>query len=174
MTPDPLGLRRSTVELWLPPCEAVWHKGQLEPGLMNLNDARGLSRWRRGPAHAFWKNRTREVIRRDAGYRPMDRAWVTIRIWWPSWRMRRDASNYMPTGKAILDGLVAWDDSEAPEAVDMAGFLPDDNDRHVIGPLLLRGHDAGLASNLCRVQVLIRELDADEGRWWPATEGTNP
>jgi hypothetical protein len=39
---------------------------------------------------------------------------------------RRDVGNYYPTAKAIVDGLVD------------AGLMPDDNDRHLIGPDMRR------------------------------------
>ena len=43
-------------------------------------------------------------------------------------RRRRDVHNYYPTAKALIDGLVD------------AGVLQDDDDSHLTGPHLLRGH----------------------------------
>lgn len=40
---------------------------------------------------------------------------------------RRDAHNYMPSLKALVDGLVDY------------GLLPDDSDGHLVGPDLRRG-----------------------------------
>lgn len=55
------------------------------------------------------------------GVPQMDRAHLTVTVTWPD-RRRRDAENLAPTLKALIDG-----------AVD-AGVLPDDNDRHRVGP----------------------------------------
>ena len=46
-------------------------------------------------------------------------------------KRRRDAHNYMPTLKAIVDGLVD------------VGVLPDDDDKHLTGPDLRRAPDDG-------------------------------
>lgn len=46
---------------------------------------------------------------------------IVARVTWPDAR-RRDAHNLGPTGKHLIDGLVD------------AGVLPDDSDRHLIGP----------------------------------------
>lgn len=56
-----------------------------------------------------------------------ERAHCTVTIHWPDHR-RRDAHNYYPTVKALIDGLVD------------GGLLPDDNDRHLIGPDLRVGN----------------------------------
>lgn len=186
MIPDdsaylPGGPERPWAESWIGPAHQSWRKGWtadkddgLGPGLTSLNDAKGLGRFRRGPALKWWKQATREVVARDHGYLPMDRAFVAVRVWLPFHLARRDSSNYALVGKACLDGLVTWVD-EHGDGLDwhqyMLGILPDDNDRHVIGPLMLRGHDPGIGANLCRVQVIVRELAPDEGRWWPRTEG---
>lgn len=51
----------------------------------------------------------------------MRRAQITAWVAWPD-RRRRDVHNLMPTLKALVDGLVD------------AGVLPDDSDRHLVGP----------------------------------------
>lgn len=58
-----------------------------------------------------------------AGFEPntFARAHVIVSYRFPNNR-RREVSNLQPTSKAIVDGLVD------------AGVLPDDDDRHVIGP----------------------------------------
>jgi crossover junction endodeoxyribonuclease RusA len=48
-------------------------------------------------------------------------AHLTVTIGWPDKR-RRDAHNIFPTIKALIDGMVD------------AGLLPDDDDKHLIGP----------------------------------------
>lgn len=51
----------------------------------------------------------------------MDRARVTVQVTYPDKR-RRDVHNLMPTLKALVDGFID------------AGMLPDDDDRHLVGP----------------------------------------
>lgn len=65
-----------------------------------------------------WRLRTALLARR---LEPMPHAHVTYWIHATSNR-RRDVANYYPTIKACLDGVVD------------AGVLPDDDDRHVVGP----------------------------------------
>lgn len=84
--------------------------------------------------HMVRAERTREIRQRaNLAARPkrvhMDRAHLTVGIGWPDKR-RRDAHNLIPTLKAAIDGIVA------------AGWLPDDDDAHLIGPDL-RPHIAG-------------------------------
>lgn len=57
----------------------------------------------------------------EGSYHRFDRARLVVRIGWPDKR-RRDAANLSPTLKAIIDGFVD------------GGLLPDDNDRHLVGP----------------------------------------
>jgi Holliday junction resolvase RusA-like endonuclease len=71
------------------------------------------------------------------------RAHIVCEIRFPDNR-RRDVGNYYPTAKAIVDGLV---DSL---------LLPDDNDRHLIGPDMRREYPNGPA----RVTVTIEEIPA--------------
>lgn len=52
---------------------------------------------------------------------PLGRAHLTVRVGWPDKR-RRDVANLSPTIKALIDGIVD------------AGLLPDDDDRHLVGP----------------------------------------
>ena len=58
---------------------------------------------------------------RNAGLAPMDRAHLVVTLAWHDAR-RRDANNWQPTAKAIVDGCVD------------AGALPDDDNAHLIGP----------------------------------------
>lgn len=51
----------------------------------------------------------------------LDRAHITVHVAWPD-RRRRDVHNVMPTVKACVDGFVDF------------GMLPDDDDKHLIGP----------------------------------------
>lgn len=70
-----------------------------------------------------------------------DRAHITVTIRFAT-NHRRDVGNYYPTAKAIVDGLVD------------AGVLPDDDDRHLIGPDLRREYPNGTP----RVTVHIKEI----------------
>ena len=67
------------------------------------------------------------IAARAAQLEPLNVAHVTVRV---SGRVnnRMDPANAYPTIKAAIDGLVAD-----------YGLLPDDDDRHLIGPLMLRG-----------------------------------
>ena len=56
-----------------------------------------------------------------SGLAAMDRAHLVVTVAWHDAR-RRDANNWQPTAKALIDG-----------AVD-AGALPDDDIAHLIGP----------------------------------------
>lgn len=59
-------------------------------------------------------------------------------------RRRRDVGNYSPTLKAVVDGLVDY------------GLIPDDNDKHLIGPDLRLGDLATAAVGW--VALDIREV----------------
>ena len=58
----------------------------------------------------------------NAGLASMDRAHLTVTLAWHDAR-RRDANNWAPTAKALVDGMVSD-----------AGALPDDDTAHLIGP----------------------------------------
>jgi crossover junction endodeoxyribonuclease RusA len=62
---------------------------------------------------------------------------------------RRDAHNYYPTLKALVDGLVDY------------GLLPDDSDNHLVGPDLRRGPalKVGYGEVVLTVADLAREGD---------------
>ncbi|GLY32004.1 hypothetical protein [Kineosporia sp. NBRC 101731] len=59
--------------------------------------------------------------RNRGGLPLMERAAITVWFTFPTLH-RRDVANLYPTAKALLDGVVD------------AGVLPDDNDKHVLGP----------------------------------------
>lgn len=88
--------------------------------------------WRRAAAAAI-----------NAGFHPYHykRAHITVHYRFPNNR-RREVSNLQPTSKAIVDGLVD------------ANVLPDDDDKHVVGPDNRREYPNGEP----RVTVEIREL----------------
>ena len=55
------------------------------------------------------------------GFSPEDKTHVVVTFIWPDYR-RRDVHNWMPTVKAILDGVVD------------SGFIKDDSDKYLSGP----------------------------------------
>lgn len=67
------------------------------------------------------QDRGRELA---AQLEPLEAAALVVRVWWPD-RRRRDVHNLMPTVKPLVDGMV------------LAGWLPDDNDAHLLGPFLV-------------------------------------
>ena len=91
--------------------------------LLNANQRQ---HWRpKAELTRFWRQLAAERFR---GIPPVNgRVHVAVWISWPDQR-RRDTSNWAPTGKACLDGIVD------------SGVLPDDNDRFVVGPDMRRGY----------------------------------
>lgn len=77
-------------------------------------------------------------LAKAAGVPRLQRAHIVVEFSFGDQR-RRDVANYQPTVKAIVDGLID------------VGLLPDDNDRHLVGPDLRRVERSGLA--LARVVV---------------------
>lgn len=78
---------------------------------------------------AYWRQLTAVVVQASQG-RPQplpDRVRIVATISYPD-RRRRDVGNLAPTVKAIVDGLTD------------AGVLADDDDLHVLGPDIRRGH----------------------------------
>jgi hypothetical protein len=66
----------------------------------------------------------------ELGHLPhMERAHIQVFVSWPD-RRRRDVANVWPTLKAYSDGLI----SGPAGAKNFVGLLPDDDDRHLLGP----------------------------------------
>ncbi len=94
-----------------------------------LLTANERAHWRRRAERSkYWRQRAyleaTSAIRRG-DLEPLTWAHFTVDVAWPDKR-RRDVANVHPTVKAIVDGLVD------------AGVLPDDDDRHLMGPDLRR------------------------------------
>lgn len=68
---------------------------------------------------------------RNSGVEPMERAHLTVLVTYPN-RRRQDADNLRPTIKALVDGIV-----------NDAGLLPDDDNKHLIGPDLRVSDELG-------------------------------
>lgn len=90
--------------------------------------------WRvRSTRTKAWRTYT-ERLARTSGIPRLERAWIVAEIAFGDKRSR-DAANWSPTAKAIVDGLVD------------AGMFADDNTTHVIGPdlrvgdVVKRGHE---------------------------------
>lgn len=95
--------------------------------LLNLNDTRR--------EHWAVKSRKARAIRdrgrlavRLVGSPRMEFARCVVTVFYPD-RRKRDVGNLMPTAKALVDGMVD------------AGLLPDDDDRHLVGPHLEHAPD---------------------------------
>lgn len=91
-----------------------------------LISANHRDHWRAKAAKTkFWRHLAAQRFR---GVPPVT-GLVRVEVWisWPDQR-RRDTTNWAPTGKACLDGIVD------------AGVLPDDSDRYVVGPDMRRGY----------------------------------
>lgn len=106
--------------------------------LLNANQRRHWSHrqrltkvWRESTA---WRARGASVPR-------LNRARIVVEFSFGD-HQRRDVSNYQPTAKAIVDGLID------------AGLLPDDNDRHLIGPDLRRADRPGAP----QIRVIVTDL----------------
>ena len=74
----------------------------------------------------------------------LDRAHIVVRVSWPD-RRRRDVHNVMPTIKACVDGFVDY------------GLLPDDDDRHLVGPDLRVDTETSGTSGVTRLRFEITE-----------------
>lgn len=77
-----------------------------------------------------WRTAAREAV--ENGFHPyrFERAHITVAYRFPDNR-RREVSNLQPTSKALVDGIV---DSL---------LVPDDDDRHVVGPDNRRSYPNG-------------------------------
>jgi crossover junction endodeoxyribonuclease RusA len=97
----------------------------LEPPAAFINANDRLHYAPKAKLTAAWRTAAKEAI--DHGFEPYHypRARITVAIRFKD-NIRRDVGNYYPTAKAIVDGLVD------------ANLLPDDNDRHLIGPDMRR------------------------------------
>jgi len=76
---------------------------------------------------------------------PMQRAHLTVTVSWPDGR-RRDVHNLLPTIKGHIDGMVTD-----------GGLLPDDDDKHLIGPDL-RVSDERAISGTVRLVYVFEEV----------------
>lgn len=109
--------------------------------LINANQQRGHSIRFAGPGRAI--REAAALLARKIP--PMSRAQV-FGVYFPPDRRRRDPSNWAPSFKAALDGVV------------VAGVLPDDDHRHVVGP------DARLGDTLMpggRIALRLYPLPAE-------------
>jgi Holliday junction resolvase RusA-like endonuclease len=115
----------------------------LEPPCAFINANQRLHFHQRNELTQSWRKAAAKAIESQFEPYHYTRAHIVCEIRFPDNR-RRDVGNYYPTAKAIVDGLV---DSL---------LLPDDNDRHLIGPDMRREYPNGPA----RVTVTIEEIPA--------------
>lgn len=114
----------------------------LEPPCAFINANDRLHHHAKAKLTKAWRELVPEAIWVNPRCKPKhQRARVKVSIRFPT-NHRRDVGNLYPTAKAILDGLVD------------AGVLPDDNDKHVIGPDMRREYPNGPS----RVTVTITEV----------------
>ena len=111
----------------------------LEPPCAFLNANDRLHYRTRNDRTQAWRSLTAIAARGGLRY---GRAHIVILYRFPN-NLRREVSNLQPTSKAICDGLVD------------AGLIPDDDDRHVIGPDNRREYPNGPP----RVTVTITPLE---------------
>jgi hypothetical protein len=83
---------------------------------------------------------------KEQGIPVMDRAHLTVWVSWPDHR-RRDVANISPTLKALIDGIVQD-----------AKRLPDDDDRHLIGPDLRVTDEVSGLKGVTRLRFEFEEL----------------
>lgn len=91
--------------------------------LLSANDR---YHWRQKAARTrYWRQLTNVCVRAAQADPVGGLVRITVTFAWPD-RRRRDIGNLAPTVKAIVDGIVD------------GGLLPDDDDKHVIGPDIRR------------------------------------
>jgi Holliday junction resolvase RusA-like endonuclease len=90
-----------------------------------LNSNERLHHMAKAPITKAWRTTARDAAK---GVPTLTRAHIVVTFSFAN-NIRRDVGNLYPTAKAIVDGLVD------------AGVLPDDDDKHVLGPDLRRGYD---------------------------------
>lgn len=101
---------------------------------------------------------TASLLVRSQAIPPMQRAHLTVWVSWPT-RHRRDVSNLLPTAKALVDGAVSG--PAGRKKGDPAwpwGILPDDDDRHLIGPDLRVTDELSGLPGVVRLRMEWEEL----------------
>lgn len=115
-----------------------------DPGCGLLNANQRLHWSTKAKRTRGWRNATTwHAIARSLP-RGLDRVHIVAVVRWPDKR-RRDVHNVMPTIKACIDGLVDY------------GLIPDDNDKHLIGPDLRVGPVLPRGERL-RVELTIERI----------------
>lgn len=107
--------------------------------LLSANDRH---HWRKKAERTrYWRQLAAVCVHAAQVEQLTGRVHITVTFAWPD-RRRRDVGNLAPTVKAIVDGLVD------------GGLLPDDDDKHVLGPDIRRvlGHEF-------TVQVMVEAVD---------------
>lgn len=86
-----------------------------------LTSNQRLDRWTKAEHTRDLRALARTEAAAQALPRGLHRVRIIAHLTYPDHR-RRDANNAHPTTKALIDGLVDY------------GLIPDDNDRHLVGP----------------------------------------
>lgn len=111
----------------------------LEPPAAFINANDRLHHHAKAKLTKAWRAAAEAAVGFDPFFYERSHITVTYRF---ATNHRREVSNLQPTSKAIVDGLVD------------AGLIPDDDDRHVIGPDNRREYPNGPP----RVTVTIEEI----------------
>lgn len=110
--------------------------------------ANGRYHWtKRARLTRSWREAAK-VYARVAQMPPLNRAHIIVTFGFSDKR-RRDVANLQPTAKAIVDGLV---DAEV---------LPDDDDRHLVGPDVRRGWTAAHDASVVVTVIPLEPGDTD-------------
>jgi hypothetical protein len=128
------------------------------PAWLNANDrihwakrSKLTAEWRQAAYEAFVSSRLPRL----------DRVLIEATVLVPNAR-RRDAANWYPTIKACIDGLT--DHSEAVKGskarIQLRGMLPDDDNRHVVGPEMRMRIDRSV--QLPTIELTIIDLEAGD------------
>lgn len=124
--------------------------------VLNAND--GADRWVRAPKVKELRTRAAWMKLAQARNARFERARCTCTITFANRSRRRDTHNWMPTVKAIIDGLVSGANPRPKGAGPWPqGLLPDDNSDHLTGPDLREGHDPTLTPGHIRVALTFTE-----------------
>ena len=112
--------------------------------LINLNAERSMHYHRRAKLVRAIRTETRALA--AAMHHHTGPVNITARFRWPT-HHRRDSSNYLPTIKAAVDGLVD------------AGILTDDNDTHVHSLTIAGDVPGGITPGYVAIELTIQDVN---------------
>lgn len=118
------------------------------PAPCNWINANDRLHWRKkADLTALWREVAGWAVKQHRPATRLQYAHVDVVMWFRT-SHSRDAANYHPTVKAVIDGLVKD-----------GGMLPDDSDEYMTGPMLFTGSSADRPSpKFVGMRVIFREL----------------